>query len=79
MENFPNRKTVAKLREKYPEGCRVELVEMDDKYAPPVGTKGTVSFVDDTGSVFVDWDTAAVLLLCMGRINAREHRNVKSF
>lgn len=67
MENFPNRKTVAKLREKYPEGCRVELVEMDDKYAPPVGTKGTVSFVDDTGSVFVDWDTGSGLAVVYGK------------
>ena len=71
MENFPNRKIIAKLREKYPEGCRVELVEMDDKYAPPVGTKGTVSFVDDTGSVFVNWDTGSGLAVVYGKYKCR--------
>ena len=71
MENFPNRKIVAKLREKYPEGCRVELVEMDDKYAPPIGTKGTVSFVDDTGSVFVNWDTGSGLAVVHGNDKCR--------
>lgn len=71
MENFPNRKIVAKLREEYPEGCRVELVEMDDKYAPPVGTKGTVSFVDDTGSVFVNWDTGSSLAVVYGKDKCR--------
>lgn len=71
MENFPNRKIVAKLREKYPEGCRVELVEMDDKYAPPIGTKGTVSFVDDTGSVFVNWDTGSGLAVVHGKDKCR--------
>lgn len=71
MENFPNRKIVAKLREKYPEGCRVELVEMDDKYALPIGTKGTVSFVDDTGSAFVNWDTGSGLAVVHGKDKCR--------
>ena len=71
MENFPNRKIVAKLKEKYPEGCRVKLVEMDDKYAPPIGTKGTVSFVDDTGSIFVNWDTGSSLAVVYGKDKCR--------
>lgn len=29
---------------------------MDDVQAPPVGTRGTVLCVDDTGSLIVDWD-----------------------
>lgn len=71
MENFPNRKIVAKLKEKYPEGCRVKLVEMDDKYAPPIGAKGTVSFVDDTGSIFVNWDTGSSLAVVYGNDKCR--------
>ena len=37
-------------------GTRVELVQMDHAQAPPVGTRGTVIGVDDTGSIMVDWD-----------------------
>jgi hypothetical protein len=47
---FPNDKELKELREHYPAGARVELVEMNDPQAPPVGTKGTVIGVDDAGS-----------------------------
>ena len=40
-----------RLRETYPAGTRVELIQMDDQQAPPTGTKGTVTGVDDTGSL----------------------------
>ena len=53
---FPSRKEVEETRTLYPRGTRVELVEMDDVQAPPVGTRGTVRAVDDTGSLIVDWD-----------------------
>jgi hypothetical protein len=39
-----------RLRKSYPNGTRVELVQMDDVQAPPAGTLGTVYGVDDTGS-----------------------------
>lgn len=45
---FPNRETVERVRREYPAGTRVELVRMDDVQAPPIGTKGTVTGVDDT-------------------------------
>ena len=54
---------VKRLSEKYPSGTRVELVEMDDPQAPPVGTKGTVYGVDDIGSILVDWDNGSGLNL----------------
>ena len=39
------------LSARYPAGTRVELLsEMDDVQAPPIGTKGTVTGIDDTGS-----------------------------
>jgi len=40
---FPDRKTVERLRESYPPGTVVELVRMEDKFSPPVGTRGVVS------------------------------------
>lgn len=51
--NFPRREIVESLRKEYPPGTRVELVKMDDFQAPPVGTKGTVLRVDDTGSLLM--------------------------
>ena len=36
---YANEKIVEKLKKRYPEGCRVELVKMNDKQAPPIGTK----------------------------------------
>ena len=50
-----------RLRETYPAGTRVELVQMDDAQAPPVGTKGTVTGVDDTGTVHVNWSNGSSL------------------
>lgn len=58
---FPNKETVELLRRRYPSGCRVELVRMDDVQAPPIGTKGTVTGVDDAGSVMVRWDNGSSL------------------
>lgn len=50
------------LREEYPRGCRVELVRMDDPYREmPPGLHGTVTGVDDTGSVHVHWDNGCQL------------------
>lgn len=54
------------LRDRYPVGTRVELVEMDDLQAPPVGTKGTVYGVDDTGSILVSWDNGSQLNAIFG-------------
>ncbi len=42
---MPNRETIERLKETYPEGTRVELVAMSDTYAPPKGTQGTVTGV----------------------------------
>lgn len=64
--NFPSREIVESLRKRYPEGTRVELVKMDDKYAPPVGTQGTVTGVDDIGSIMVSWDSGSSLSVQYG-------------
>ena len=49
------------LRERFPKGTRVELVQMDDPQAPPIRTKGTVIGVDDIGSIMVRWDNGSGL------------------
>ena len=58
---FPSREIVERIRREYPAGTRVELVQMDDAQAPPVGTKGTVKGVDDTGSLLMRWDNGSGL------------------
>ena len=55
-----------RLRETYPKGARVELVQMDDFQAPPVGTQGTVIGVDDIGSIMVRWDNGSGLSVAWG-------------
>ena len=36
-----------KLRMQFPKGAKVRLVKMDDFQAPPIGTEGEVTEVDD--------------------------------
>jgi hypothetical protein len=54
------------LRKNYPNGTRVELIQMDDIQAPPAGTRGTVYGIDDTGSLLVHWDNGSGLNVIYG-------------
>ncbi|MCH3955494.1 MAG: DUF4314 domain-containing protein [Eubacterium sp.] len=54
------------LRKQYPDGTRVELLQMDDIQAPPLGTMGTVYGIDDTGSLLVRWDNGSGLSVIFG-------------
>ena len=60
------REALNALRERYPEGTRVELLQMDDPQAPPIGTQGTVIGVDDIGSIMVRWDNGSGLSVAYG-------------
>ena len=39
---------------------------MDDPQAPPLGTEGTVTGVDDMGSLLVEWDNGSHLNVIHG-------------
>ena len=54
------------LRKQYPEGTKIELLEMDDVQAPPIGTVGTVYGVDDLGSLLVRWENGSSLSVIDG-------------
>ena len=55
------------LREQYPVGCTVELVEMCDPYRDmPAGLTGKVTLVDDAESVHVDWSNGSSLAAIHG-------------
>ena len=56
-----------KLREDYPVGCTVELVEMHDPYRNmPAGMRGVVQFVDDAGAVHIAWSNGSSLAALHG-------------
>lgn len=63
---FPNERIVEQVRKQYPVGCRVQLDKMDDCQAPPIGTRGTVTGVDDTASIMVKWDNGSGLHVVYG-------------
>lgn len=62
----PSKSIIAALKEQYKPGMRVELLQMDDIQAPPIGTQGTVIGVDDIGSIMVRWDTGGRLSVVYG-------------
>ena len=69
---FPSKEIVVQVRRQYPIGTRVELVKMDDIQAPPVGTKGMVTGVDDTASLLVAWDNGSHLNVIYGEDEVRK-------
>lgn len=72
MRGFPDRKTLERLREEYPAGTMVILEHMDDIQAPPVGTLGTVTGVDDAGSLLMRWETGSSLSVAYGADRVRK-------
>lgn len=55
---------VNEIKAMYPQGTRIELIYMDDPYAPvSSGTKGTVEYVDDMGQIGMKWDNGRTLAL----------------
>lgn len=73
FRNVPSQKVIDKLKEEYPQGCRVELIYMDDPYTKiPKGTKGTVTGVDDIGTIHVHWDTGHQLGIAYGEDQCRK-------
>ena len=56
-----DRKTSEGIRERYPKGTQVMLVQMDDVQAPPAGTLGRVVHVDDIGTIHIAWENGSNL------------------
>lgn len=55
------------MRKQYPPGTRVQLDHMGDDPNPiELGTKGTVKFVDDAGTVHTQFDNGRFLGMCPG-------------
>ena len=64
---------VENIKRTYPPGTRIELISMSDPYAPvSSGTKGTVSFVDDIGTIHPKWDNGRSLGVVVGEDEFRK-------
>lgn len=62
-----NRRRIDMMKEKYPKGTRICLDNMENDPNPiPSGTKGTVEFVDDMGTVFCKFDNGRSLGIIPG-------------
>jgi hypothetical protein len=72
MKMFIKKEILEKLRKQYPPGTRVELIRMEDIQAPPTGTQGTVTGVDDIGSIMVSWDNGSSLSVVYGEDSCRK-------
>lgn len=47
-------------------GKRVRCIQMNDPYPIPSGTEGTITGVDDMGTIHVIWDNKSSLGLVQG-------------
>jgi len=48
-------------------GRRIQLIDCTDEFTPMApGSQGTISHIDNTGTVFVDWDNGSALGLIPG-------------
>ena len=75
---FPPRDIVEQVKKEYPSGTRVELIELNDPYRHfDADLKGTVSCVDDTGTIHVDWDNGCRLGIVYGEDSCRRLDNAE--
>ena len=64
---FIRPEVLKRLREEYPPGCKVELLEMNDQYREmPAGLTGEVINVDDAGGIHVAWSNGSTLAALYG-------------
>lgn len=64
MNNFMRPEQVKRIKERYPDGTRICCDCMPDDRRPiEPGTTGTVTGVDDIGSIMVRWDNGRSLSL----------------
>ena len=55
------------IKQMYKKGMRVKLKEMKDPYTQlKEGDEGTIEFIDDIGTIFVNWDNGSGLGLIIG-------------
>ena len=64
------------LKEYYTPGTRVRLIHMSDPYTNlRQGDRGTVTMVDDIGTIHVSWDCGSTLGVVFGEDECRRIEN----
>jgi hypothetical protein len=67
MNGFISKSALNARRSLYKKGLRVELVSMEDPYTNlKPGDLGTIEFVDDIGTIFINWDNGSSLVVILG-------------
>ena len=68
MMPYISRQALQALREQFPKGTRVELVQMNDPFNTKLvpGCRGTVISVDSIGTIHVAWDCGSGLGVAYG-------------
>jgi hypothetical protein len=70
---FINPEILKQLKSDYTPGTRVILVQMDDPYTKlQPGDKGTVTSVDDIGTIHVKWDRGGSLSIVFGEDSCKK-------
>ena len=63
---------VERIQKRFPKGTRVELVYTSDPYTKlKPGDTGEVMFVDDMGTVHINWDCGSTLGMVPGEDEIR--------
>ena len=67
FNEFPDQRTIERLKSLYPTGTRVVLEKMDDPYTRlRPGDSGKVIHVDDAGGIHIQWDNGSCLAAIYG-------------
>ena len=69
---IPSKKELERIRREYSVGTIIELIEMRDKFAPPVGTLGEVMGIDVAGDILMRWSTGSRLKIILSEDRFRK-------
>lgn len=73
---FDERK-IERIKQLYKKGTEIELISMVDDQAIPSGTKGVVDFVDDAGTIQMNWENGSTLGLIVGEDQFRIIKDIE--
>ena len=63
---------IEQIQQTYSPGTRLELQHMEDPQPVPDGTRGSVAYVDDAGTIHMKWDNGRTLGLVPGEDQFRK-------
>lgn len=63
---------IEQIQQTYTPGTRIELQHMEDPQPVPDGTRGSVAYVDDAGTIHMKWDNGRTLGLVPGEDQFRK-------